>query len=408
VGSLDQGTGFLQNRGYSSVVVQWELGEGIQLPVFTDDRGAKRYIEGIGLAAVRDVALFLRHDRTAGNPLAGAIERVYATGYSQTARFLKSFLVNGFNQHDGRTVFDGMHIVAAAAGGLPVLASGAGPGSVASVTPGHANPEHRGVHEEPFTYADMMKQVGAKNRRLPVVIVNHMYNDYLGGRASLTRTGTGGTTDMPIPANVRMYDIAGGAHVNVREQNKECREGHSQLDWSPALRAQLVALDDWVRGKGAPPPNQLMVLEPRTSDPDVLQAPAYLAPAVVLVPKLDPDGNPLGGISLPDIAVPIASHGYPNAPATVLICRQAGTYRPFARTVTERKGANDVRLSLEERYPGGLNEYTSKMRQAARSLIGERLLLEEDGIVISHAAAEHPSFRPSAPRSRGSTANATR
>jgi len=112
VGSLDQGTGFLQNRGYSIAVVQWELGEGLQIPSFTDDRGVKRYIEGIGFAAARDVALFLRHDRTPGNPLAGAIERVYAAGYSQTARFLKSFLVNGFNEHDGRIVFDGMHIIA--------------------------------------------------------------------------------------------------------------------------------------------------------------------------------------------------------------------------------------------------------------------------------------------------------
>jgi hypothetical protein len=31
-GSLDEGTGFLQNRGYSVVVVQWELAEGIDLP----------------------------------------------------------------------------------------------------------------------------------------------------------------------------------------------------------------------------------------------------------------------------------------------------------------------------------------------------------------------------------------
>jgi len=285
-------------------------------------------------------------------------------------------------------------------GGLPLLASGTGPGSVASVTPSPRNPEHRGVHEEPFAYADVMKHVRAKNRRLPILIVNHMYADYLIARASLTRTGTGGTVDMPIPENVRMYDIAGAAHINVREQNKACREGHSQLDWSPALRAQLVALDEWVRGKVAPPPNQLMVLERRADDPDVLQAPVYLAPVVVLVPKLDRDGNPLGGIRLPDIEVPIASHGYPNAAAAVPICRQAGTYRPFARTVSERKNANDVRLSLEERYPGGLNEYVSKIRQAVRSLIRERLLLEEDGIVITHAAAENPSFRPSTPRSQ--------
>lgn len=354
------------------------------------------------------MALFLRHNTKPGNPLAGVIEHVYATGSSQTGRFLKSFLVNGFNEYDGRMVFNGLHIIKAAAGGLPLLASGTGPGSVASVSPGRDNPEHRGVHEEPFTYADVMKHVGAKNRRLPLVIVNHMYNDYLGGRASLTRTGASGTADLAIPENVRMYDIAGAAHINEREQNKACREGHSQLDWSPALRAQLVALDEWVRGKAAPPPSQLLVLEPRTDDPDVLQAPAYLASAIVLAPKLDGDGNPLGGIRLPDMVVPIASHGYMNAPLTVLICRQSGTYRPFARTVTERKSANDKRLSLEERYPGGLNEYVSKIRQAVRSLIRERMLLEEDGIVITHAAAENPSFRPSTPRSRGSTGTVTR
>ena len=130
-----------------------------------------------------------------------------------------------------------------------------------------------------------MKHVAAKNRRLPLVIVNHMYNDYLGGRASLTRTGASGTTDMPIPANVRMYDIAGAAHINEREQNKACREGHSQLDWSPALRAQLVALDEWVQGKAAPPPSQLLVLEPRTNDPDVLQAPCLSCLSHSLGPK---------------------------------------------------------------------------------------------------------------------------
>jgi len=289
---------------------------------------------------------------------------------------------------------------------MPLLASGTGPGSVASSSPDHPNPEHRGVHEEPFTYTEVMRNVAAKNRRLPLVIVNHMYNDYLGGRASLTRTGASGTADVPIPANVRMYDIAGAAHINLREQNKACREGHSQLDWSPVLRAQLVALDEWVRGQAAPPPSRLLVLEPRTNDSDVLQAPAYLTSAIVLAPKLDSDGNPIGGIRLPDVAVPIASHGYLNAPRTVTVCRQAGTYRPFARTEMDRKSTNDTRLSLEERYPSGLNEYVSKIRQAVRALIRERLLLEEDGIVITHAAAENPSFRPSTPRSRGSTGTA--
>lgn len=115
-GSLDEGTGFLENRGYSVVAVQWELGEGIELPAFTDEQGVKRFVEGIGFLAARDTAMFLRHNTTPDNPLAGAIDRVLAVGYSQTARYLKSFLINGFNEYSGIMVFDGVHIV----GGLRV------------------------------------------------------------------------------------------------------------------------------------------------------------------------------------------------------------------------------------------------------------------------------------------------
>jgi hypothetical protein len=388
VGSLDQGTGFLENRGYSIAIVQWELGEGPTLPTFTDARGTKLYAEGVGFAAVRDVALFLRNGASPGNPLAGAIERAYAVGYSQTARFMKSFVVNGFNEHGGKTVLDGLHIVNAAAGVIPLLDSGPGPGSVAWDTPGHSKPELRGVHEEPLTWADAMQA----QHRPPRIVVNNTYNDYMGGRASLTRTGVRGTAQAAIPDNVRVYDIAGAPHTNSREKNKDCTEGQGQLDWSPALRAQLVALNEWVRGKAAPPPSRLFTLEARADDPEVLQAPAYLAGAVVTVPKLDRDHSPTSGVMLPDLAVPIASHGYMNSPLTTLACRQAGTYRPFAKA------------ALEERYPGGINEYVAKVRMAVRSLVADRLLLEEDGVVIVHAAAENPSFPPTKPRSRGSTA----
>ncbi|APV49475.1 hypothetical protein BWI17_07140 [Betaproteobacteria bacterium GR16-43] len=381
VGSLDQGIGFLQDRGYSLAVVQWELGEGPALPMF-ESGGKKLYAEGVGFAAVRDVALFLRRD---------SYERVYGLGYSQTARFLKSFLVNGFNEVDGAIVFDALHVVNAAAGGMPLLDAGPGPTSVASETPGHTNAEHRGVHEEPFTYGEVMKVAGAKYKKLPLVMVNHTYNDYMGGRAALTRTGTKGTTDLPIPDNVRMYDIAGAPHTMSRTKNADCVEGQGQLDWAPALRAQLVALDQWVKGKAAPPANKLFALEARPTDPEVFQAPKYLSGAVVMVPKLDRDHNPNSGVQLPDILVPIASHGYMNSPLSVMACRQAGTYRPFVKEV------------LEARYPGGINEYMGKMRLAVQQLVAERVLLEEDAVVIVNAAAENPSFVPTRPRARGAT-----
>jgi len=401
VGSLDQGTGFLQGRGFSVAIVQWELGEGPNLPTFTDAAGKRLYAEGVGFAAVRDVAIFLRDAKAPGNPLAGAIRRTYAVGYSQTARLLKSFLANGFNEHRGKLVFDGLHIVNAAGGGMPLLDAGPGPGSVAWATPGLDNPEHRGVHEEPFTYAGVMKAAGAHGRKQPKVIVNNTYNDYMGGRAALVRTGAAGTTDIAIPANVRMYDISGAPHTNSRVKNKDCEEGQGQLDWSPALRAQLVALDEWVRGKAAPPASRLFAVEARPGDAEVFQAPAYLANAVVMAPKRDADGNTHSGVVLPDVAVPIASHGFMNSPLKVMACRQAGTYRPFAKTAAERKERNDERLSLEEMYPGGINEYVAKIRLAVRALVADRLLLEEDGAVIVNAAAENPAFAPTRPRARG-------
>ena len=403
VGSFDQGTGFLQERGFSVAVVQWELGEGIAIPSF-DANGRKLYAEGVGFAAVRDVAAFLKDPKASGNPLAGHIQRAYGIGYSQTARFLKRFLVLGFNRLDGRTVFDGLHVINAAAGGMPLLDAGPGPGSVAWETPGHPNAEHRGVHEEPFTWADVLKIAGPRDHALPRVVVNNTFNDYMGGRASLVRTGAHGTAEVALPETVRMYDISGAPHTNSRGRNAECGEGQGQLDWSPALRAELVILDDWVRGRAVPPPSRLFQVETRAGDKEVLHAPAYLAPAVVQVPARDRDGNAMSGVVLPDVAVPVASHGYMNTPLANMACRQAGTYRPFAKTAAEREGAHDERLSLAERYPGGLNEYVTRVRMAAAALVGDRLLLPEDAVVIVHAAAENPAFAPTPPRSRGATA----
>jgi hypothetical protein len=134
----------------------------------------------------------------------------------------------------------------------------------------------------------------------------------------------------------------------------------------------------------------------------VFQAPNFLAGAMVMVPKRDVDGNAMSGVVLPDVAVPIASHGYMNAPLTVMACRQSGTYRPFARTTADRK-PDDVRVALDVRYPGGINEYLTKIRAATRVLVAERLLLAEDAAVIENAAAENTAFTPTKPRARGAT-----
>jgi hypothetical protein len=80
-----------------SPTVYWELGQGAELPSFMED-GKKLYVEGAGFPIVRDTTDFLRNDTSDANPLRGAVARVIGSGKSQSGRFLKTFLYNGFNK----------------------------------------------------------------------------------------------------------------------------------------------------------------------------------------------------------------------------------------------------------------------------------------------------------------------
>jgi len=53
-GTLEQGTGFLQDHGFTVAEVYWELGQGADLPSFADGDGKTHYVEGVGFAIVRD------------------------------------------------------------------------------------------------------------------------------------------------------------------------------------------------------------------------------------------------------------------------------------------------------------------------------------------------------------------
>lgn len=394
IGSLDPGIGFLEEQGFMIAIAQWELGQGMEPPSFTDSEGKVRYVEATGFAATRDLALFLRDRQGVQNPLSGAVKRTVSAGYSQTSRFLKSFLLNGFNTVDGRQVINGFHLVGGAAGQLPLMASGVGPASVASSTPAPSNPEHRGVHEEPFTYGDVLAAMQARREPLPKIFVTHFTTDYLGGRASLTRTGAQGSAEQGLAPEIRMYDIAGAAHLNLRKKSPDCAALPGQLDWSPPLRAQLHALNRWLADGAEPPASAQMPLRKPLAGEGVFAQPNYLPNAVVLVPQTTADGNPVGGIQLPDVAAPLGTHGRQNSPLTNPVCRLAGSYKAFAATRAERESHGDARLSLEERYPGGLVQYVTAVREASDQLVSARYLLPSDAAVIVNAAADEPLFAP--------------
>jgi Alpha/beta hydrolase domain len=377
-GNIQQGTGFLEDRGYALAEVQWELGKGADLPSFTDPDGKTRYVEGAGFAIFRDAAEFLA--RASGdaagtaNPLRGAIERVVASGKSQSGRFLKTFLFNGFNRMNGHRVIDGMHIFVSGAGMLPIMTSSPGPQSSGDAAPSFANPEFRGVHEGPLTIAEIVAAVERKGEIPPRIVMISSTSDFLSLRASLGRTGANGTADQRLPGNVRMYDIAGASHV-VLPRVPECTLAMAHLDWAPVSRATLVALDRWLAGNSPPPANRLMPLE-TTTDADVLAAPRHLPSAVIQRPQRDGDGNVRGGVRLPDMEAPLGVHGAQQEPKTGA-CALAGAFLPFTPE------------EIARRYKSR-DDYVDRIRTAARALEREGLLLPEDAAVIIADAAAHP------------------
>jgi hypothetical protein len=78
-------------------------------------------VAGLGLAAVRDVASYLKHgpDNATLRERPALMRRVIGFGYSQSGRFLRELVRDGFNADErGRPAFDGLMIASAGAGGV--------------------------------------------------------------------------------------------------------------------------------------------------------------------------------------------------------------------------------------------------------------------------------------------------
>ena len=390
-GTFEQGTGFLQDNGFSVAEVYWELGQGADLPSFIDPDGKKRYVEGVGFAIVRDAADFLAHaaaDSTGtANPLRGMVNRTIGVGKSQDGRFLKTFLLHGFNMAEGRRVFDGMHVFVSAAGLLPILQTGTGPASSANGAPSFQTPDFPGVNDGPLTIGEIIKKVEERGEVPPKMILVSSETDYYSLRASLGRTGAAGTADQAIPQNVRMYDVAGAPHAVL--PRTKCKMSPGTLDWAPVSRATLIHLNAWVAANAEPPPNELFPLERASGQPPALRAAANMPQAVIQTPKRDADGNAVGGVRLPDLAVPLGTYSGQNVPDS-FICSLVGSYTAFAATKAQR-APGDSRPSIEERYRTR-DDYVNRIRVSANDLVQRGFLLPEDAAVIIQSAASSSAF----------------
>ena len=119
----------------------------------------------------------------------------------------------------------------------------------------------------------------------------------------------------------------------------------------------------------------------------------------MFAPKVDADGNELGGVPVVLLDAPLGTYLGWNITADGekpfhkgQICNYVGGMIPFATTARERSANGDPRLSLEERY-GSHDGYVKAVQRAADRAVRERFLLPEDAARLVKAAQESKVLR---------------
>jgi hypothetical protein len=104
----------------------------------------------------------------------------------------------------------------------------------------------------------------------------------------------------------------------------------------------------------------------------------------MMAPRVDADGNELGGVPVVLLDAPLGTYLGWNITAGGArpfhqgqICNYVGGMVPFARTRAERESAGDPRRSLEERY-GSHEGYVAAVRAAADRAMAAGFLLRDD------------------------------
>ena len=395
-------------------------------------------VMGVGFAATRDLVSFLRYEGADGrgtrNPMiadgsrddAPAVSHTLAFGVSQAGRYLRHFLELGMNDDGrGRRVFDGVLTHVAGAGKVFANHSFAMPGRTATQHEDRLYPENwfpfaNAVTTDPFSG---QRSAILKGRPTdPLMIEVNTATEYWQKGASLVHTDPAGSGDAELPPTARAYLIAGTQHgggPGTDPSPGPCVNPRNPHSASPALRALLVALEEWVQTGTAPPPSRVPSIAQGTAvGAEAIKLPKVagfaLAPGAnpiaapvdwvdpparldnfygTRVCAVDADGNEVAGIRLPPIAVPLGTYTgwnvYRAQPCE--LCDRDGSVIPFARTRGERETAGDPRPSLEERY-ASRGAYVTEVKAAAQALVADRLLLPADAAAYVRAATESDRF----------------
>ena len=294
--------------------------------------------------------------------------------------------------------------------------------------------------EDPNTDAKGgLLDASTKSKTVPKIFYTNTSYEYWGRAASLIHTSADGKTDAPLAANTRVYFLAGLEHFTVPfppendvrgnpDYTAQQKANPNPIQWY--WRALITDMDEWVKDGKQPPASTYPKIADKTLVPlaqwkfpkipgvntphevslayhikrevqfgsltshkngeltlgqmetIVIEPPRVGNAFGVLVPQSDVDGNDLGGVRLPELQVPLATYtGWnlrdPSIGAQEQRVSFLGSWIPLAKTAEERKKSGDPRPSIAERYASE-EDYVGKFEQAAKKLIEQRFLLQED------------------------------
>jgi len=391
-------------------------------------------VQGTGLAGIRDIVSALKYGGGEQNPLLAdggkpLVQRALAFGTSQSGRCLRHFLWDGFNADErGQQVLDGV-ISHVAGGGLGFF-------NHRFASPTRTNDQHDEhlfpADYFPFTYGDSTDPFSGKtdgilrkaraSKTVPKVFHTQSSSEYWHRSASLVHTDPLGKQDADIPPEVRIYSFGGTQHGAGSGFPGSAGSGQlisNPADYTPLMRALVVALDAWVKEGKEPPVSVYPTIAdgtlvgwrknelgwpaiPGVNYPEVIQQPSFLdrgpqweteriatieppivkGSYVVRVPAVDSDGNERGCLNLPAVIIPVATYTSWNTrnasigAAGELLALQGG-YIPFPLSREARLQSKDPRPAVSERYRN-YDEYERLYLESAERLVSRRYLLAED------------------------------
>ena len=363
---------------------------------------------GLGPAAVRDTASYLKYGgaESALSGQAKSIKRVIGFGVSQSGRFLRTFLYDGFNEDEkNRRAFDGVWAHVAGAGRGSFNARFAQPSRDGHPFLNVAYP----VDMPPFTDNDGLLAKATQSKVVPKIFYSNGAYEYWGRAASLIHTTPDGKQDVPPAKDTRIYFFAGAQHGagTIPPRQVEAQNLSNTNDYRTSMRALLVAMEAWLKDGKEPPPSQIPLVAkdqlvtigafafpkvPDVKTPKIkreayrldfsVEPPKIGAAYPTLLPQVNLDGNETSGIRMPEVQVPLASYtGWnlrsKNIGAPEELYSMVGSWIPFPINQIDRERRKDPRESIEERYKSK-REYLERITSAAQKMVSDGFLLDRD------------------------------